>query len=109
MIFETFELEGTNQKELNTELRFSVASARADGRELIKLMAKAPLEPREEDRLRSCILRVLRTMRNDNVFQFFLFDGELSTESTESEYLKNKYSEFLTDSETGYVSVYLKL
>ena len=109
MIFEIFELSGTNQKELNVELRFLLATARADGRELVKFVTRSPSQSRDEERLRSCILRVLRALRNDGVFQFFIFDKELATEVEEAEYLRNKYSELITKEDLGYISLYVKM
>ena len=107
MIFDCYILEGNCIKDLNTEIRYSIAAGRANGCELIKLTISDPTGS-ESEKVLSCALRILGTMKREGHLQFYVknvLDG-----SRESEYLNNKYSEHLKkESVSAANSIYVKL
>ena len=106
MIFKNYELEGSCLKEFNTEIRYLVATARADGKELISLNFPGLTDEREVKRVVHCAARLLGTMKREGSVQFFV--QSLSNGSREAEFLKNKYSEFINQ-DGKFESIYVKL
>ena len=77
---------------LMTELRFNIAAARAERKELIKLQLT------EDDARRRCreytsVLVRLRQLRREGVIQFFASETDFADGTTEAVYLLNKYPE----------------
>ena len=86
-------LNGKSRKQLDTEIKYTVAAARADGFEVVRLDIDAPKDSPDARRLSVCTQQVLRTMKREGRVQFFIPFSELEGDSTEAEYLKNKYSD----------------
>ena len=95
-----------------TEIMFEVATARADGTELVRFN----ILPREDDRLAQRLAReaqrVLKGMKGRGAIQFFATPASIESVSTEYEFIMNKYSEIIEDvgaSVDGGSYVYVKL
>ena len=101
MIFSEFNLTGTSQRELDTEIKYSVASARADGTELISL--------RFDDGAFGAVLRILRALKRDGVVQFFVSASELAAGKREAEFILNKYGEYVNYDENDMGLVFVKI
>lgn len=86
-------LSGKSVAELDTEIKYTLASAKINDSKLIKLVYNA-----DEDampRLKGCILKVLRSVKKQGTIQFFCNDNELSASTPEAQFIMNKYSEFI--------------
>ena len=104
-MFAEYILTAESQAELNTEIRFIVASANVDKLALIRL--EFGNGPDDLKRRRSNVTRVLRALKKDSVIQFFVTDDGFSEESTEAVFLINKYGEYINNREAN--SIYVKL
>ena len=83
-------LTGATQASLFNEIMYFVASANSLGKTLIKLT----LDEYSEDKLPTKITtveRVLKGMKRDGRIQLYIYSANLGGESTESQYLYNKY------------------
>ena len=99
-------IQGNNQVTMDTELRYVIASARVDSVELIRFDINESAE--DVDRLYGCVIKVLRSIRKDRCFQFFLPVINMSDRETETQFLLNKYYDFVTESDRGEHSVFIK-
>lgn len=104
-MYREIELAGTCYAELNTEIRFCVAEARACNIELLCFILP---NGDSASRILNCVSRVLRAMTRSELVQFFISDTELSEGSTEAEFLVNKYGSLLNTS-TRSPSLYVKI
>ena len=91
MLAKNIILNGKNRKQLDTEIKYMVASARTDGFEVVRLDIDEPQDSPDARRLSVCTMQVLRSMRREGSVQFFIPYKELESDSTEAEFLKNKY------------------
>ena len=101
-------LAGTCRAELDTEVKFNIASARADGVELVRLGLPLSRDDRNNSRLLCCLVKVLRSMIRDGAIQFYETDEGFTTSTTEAKFLDNKYSEFIIPSNNDYKYIYVK-
>ena len=108
-MFSSFQLLGQSRIELNTELRFIFASARVDGVELLRLDLPVLKTEKDDDRLDGCLIKVLRTLKKENVIEFYVNKDSFLANSTEAIFLMNKYGEYLNVNPTENTSVYVKL
>lgn len=86
-------LTGSNQNQISTELKFLIATAHFDGTELLRLVYDVNSTDRIESRLRNVVIKVLRSLRARRSIQFFVMPEDFGMESTEVEYLLNKYQD----------------
>ena len=108
-MFACYKLNGLNRSELNTEMRFLFASARVDGKELLRLDIPTAENEKENSRINSCVIKVLRTLKKENVIQFYVNREGFTANSTEAIFLQNKYSSYIGDDCSEERSVYVKL
>ena len=102
-MFREITLRGDCIADLDTEVRFSIATARADGGSLIKFIL--PLA-NEGDRAYACLIKVLRPLVRSGKIQFFVTDDDIKKRTTASEFLINKYGDaILNADESAYVFV----
>ena len=106
-MYREISLSGACFAELNTEIRFAVADARAGDEELLHLIPKRA--PEDSSRISNCITRVLRAMMREGLVQFFVSESSLSSGSTEAEFLANKYSEALRHAAGCPSAFYIKI
>ena len=97
----------TDAKDLSVELEFIIACNKIEGNELIKIS----LENTEmQQKFKSAVSRLLKSIKKDGVIRLFVFEEELNhTEKTESIYLLNKFPFLAGESEGSPTSVYIKL
>lgn len=89
----SYNLCGSNQSEISTEIKFLLASARFDGVELMRFVYETNETDREAKRLYNITLKVLRSLRAKKSIQFFVLPEGFAESTTEAEFLLNKYPE----------------
>ena len=89
----SYKLNGTNQNEISTEIKFLLASARFDGVELMRFVYETNEADGEARRLHNIVIKVLRSLRARKNIQFFVLPEGFSESTTEAEFLLNKYPE----------------
>ncbi len=107
MLYKKIELEAVSKASLNTEIRYIVASARIDGLELLELI---PLYNEDEGithKIFTSTLRVLANLKHSGVINFYVTSDKTGDGTTESEFLLNKYSDYITSSDR--VSFFVKI
>ena len=105
----SFELVGNCRNELNTEMRFLFASAKVDREELIRLVLPLTDNEKENMRINGCVIKVLRTLRKENVIQFYVNKEGFTAASTEASFLLNKYGECVSDGAGEARYIFVKL
>lgn len=108
-MFQEYKLLGDCIADLDTEIRFLLAGARVDGEELIKLFFDSSADERENTRVLSCIIKVLRALKREKTIQFFVSSDGFCTGTTESVFLLNKYSAYIHNTDNTANYVYVKL
>ena len=108
-MFNSFKLLGQNRVELNTEMRFLIASAKVDGLELLRLDLSLTDSEKENGRINSCVIKVLRSLKKDGIIEFYVNREGFLANSTESIFLQNKYGEYIEANASESASVYVKL
>ena len=86
MSLKTFKIISSTNSELETEIPFYVASARAEKAEIIKLVI-----PVESERFLTVAKRILRSLKRESRIQLFEEAKNLKSDTTEARYLRNKY------------------
>lgn len=108
-MFSTLKLSGQNRSELNTELRFLFASAKVDKLELLRLDLSLTDNEKENARIYSCVIKVLRTVKKDGMIAFYVNREGFAANSTEAIFLQNKYSDYIESDAHETASIYVKL
>lgn len=108
-MFDSFKLVGQNRSELNTEMRFLFASAKVDGMELLKLDLPVTDVEKENARINSCVIKVLRSLKKEGIIEFYVNREGFAVNSTESIYLQNKYGDYIEANATETTSIYVKM
>ena len=84
------ELTGNKPTELDTEIRFSIASLRASGEELVRFDIRS-----ESDTTPRSALKILRRMKSEGAVQAVASRESFALEDTEARYINNKYGQTL--------------
>lgn len=108
-MFTSYALDGNCRSELNTELRFLFAGARFDGEELVRLELPLGDDEKENARLSGSVIKVLRTLKKENVIQFYVNKEGFAVSSMEASFLLNKYGSFISDGVNEPSYIYVKL
>ena len=96
MKYKTIKLLGNNSQELNTELAFEIAVAKADGEELIKFDVQDSDDAAyTATKKLSTIKKLLRTMKDGRKIQFYASADSFEKSSTEAVFLINKYPDII--------------
>ena len=90
MEYKVIELN-TNAADPSVELRFSVASERMDGVELLRVDLPVSEDKKEHARLLSTVTKILKQMKEERLIQFFANAKSFDNASMEAEFLINKY------------------
>ena len=94
-MFNYYNLSFEEKASLETEIRFIVATAAVEGLELLALAF--PIESEAEGKKNETLLkRSLNTLKREGKITFYKNLDLLDDGSTESEFLKNKYSSYLS-------------
>ncbi len=109
MNYKTIIPEGKDLDSLITELRYAVATTRARGDDL--LMIKMPDNDEGQDKkAKISVIRILKSMKNEGLIQFYATKESFDLSSTESEFLINKYPRiFEQKNNISFDDVYVKL
>ena len=94
MIFTTHSLEGKIKKDIDTEIRFICASARADSSELVYCFTSDAQNVKSRF---SAIRSVLGAMKREGLIQFYVSSDSMKQRTVESDFLNNKYSGILSE------------
>ena len=108
-MFRSFILAGECRSELNTEMRFLFASARVDGAELVRLDIPVKDDERENTRINGCVIKVLRSLKKENLIQFYANRESFVANSTEASFLINKYGDMISYEDCASSVVYVKI
>ena len=87
MKFVTLTPTATVSSAIETEIMFSVASARAQGMEILKIDFSA----NDGDGVASTVAKQLRALKKEGRIQLFVSTDAIHGSSTEAQYLVNKY------------------
>ena len=103
-----FELEGSKPREIETEIRFIVASERASGSELVCLWVcrKDSTDEAEIKKNAAYVNKLLKTMKREQSIRAFAFVDGFDEGDTDCAYLLNKYPEIDLGIENA---VYIKI
>ncbi|MBQ8371943.1 MAG: hypothetical protein IJX38_03270 [Clostridia bacterium] len=94
--------------QLETELRFDIASAKADGADLIELKISLTDDERLDNRILNFITRILGVIMREELIQFYATPRGFETGTKEALFLQNKYPEYLRERTEEYYFVYIK-
>ncbi len=108
MLFKKYVLQGTCKRDFNTEIKYNIASGKVEGAELVSLSLTLTDEEKENSRLKTCVTKILSSMKKGATVQFFVKEDAFEAHSTEADYILNKYSEFILPDE-GQFQFYVKL
>lgn len=108
-MFTSLKLIGQNRSELNTELRFLFASAKVDKIELLRLDPTLTDNEKENARINSCIIKVLRAVKKEGLIAFYVNREGFAAGSTEAIFLHNKYPDCVESDAQDTDSIYVKL
>ena len=106
-MYKIIDLKAENIESMTTEIMFEVAGARADGNDLVRLNIN-----NGEKKLYDSAVRLLKSMKQRGLIQFFATEKSFLTGSTEASFLMNKYQDSisLANDEGGEVPfIFLKL
>ena len=109
MIYSSLELTGSKLSEIDTEIRFFVASERASGAEIVRIYKSTTVSHDDDIKFTAIILRVLRSMKRSGAVSAFAAHSQFASGDTEAEYLMNKYSKLLEIEKDGENSVYVEI
>ena len=104
-----FILKGATRLELDTEVKFNIATARVDGAELVRFVIPCSLNDREEGRALSTLTKLLRGIARSGDIQFFALNSDIESATLEGVFLLNKYSDFILADNSEYTYVYIKM
>ena len=101
--FKTITLKGDNTQNINTELYFELASARAEKCEVVAISTECSTE-----KVESLVVSALKKMKTASSIQFYATPESFKLPSTEAVFLLNKYPDvFIGD--CCYQYIYVKL
>ena len=101
-------ISGSTMSDINTEVRFNVAAARADKADIIRFIISKSNDERDNQRLLFCFFKVLRSMQKSGLIQFYVKDEDLEEMTTGALFLKNRFGDEIISSKEGFVYVYVK-
>lgn len=110
MIFKTIEIESDRPIDIDTEIKFSIATARADKTELLRFDVKRDEE--SSGRTFNSAVKVLKKMKNQGHIQFIATPKSFANANAEAEFLINKYPGYIDNMSKccdGEVYIFVKL
>ena len=108
MRYKEIDIKSNTKEELNTEIMLEIALARSDKIELLKLNLACINEDTfdEANKLNGSLVKLLKKMKEDSRIQFFANSRSFELNTTESEFLINKYPEIFLNKEINNGGVY---
>ncbi len=104
-----FILRGTTRPELDTEVKFNIATARVDGAELLRFAMPRTADSREDGKIIATLTKLLKGIARNGDIQFFALNPEIESSSLEGAFLLNKYNDFILPDNDSYTYVYVKM
>ncbi len=90
MNYRSFELAALTNFELENEIAFCIASARAEGVEIVKFIFTE-----DRERLLPTAQKILRSLKRKGRVEFFELAEHLKSDTTEARFFRNKYTDFV--------------
>lgn len=84
------DLSGTSKQELDTEIKFICASAKADSVELLAMFAEHNTTGDCDNKILSYAKAILNGMKRNGKIQFFVTKDRYTSANTEYQFLLNK-------------------
>ena len=106
MAYRSVKLEGSKLRDIETEIRFAIATERASDRELVRFYIGGSLGEEYSEKTLTIAKRVLKGIKKERGIQAFATSEQLNTSNTEAAYLLNKYPEIALE---GTASVFVKI
>ena len=98
---------GSTAEELLTEILFEIATAHADGVELIRIEISEGSAVDNRPKVFSSIIRRLKQMKQRGQIQFFATPDSFLRSSTEAVFLLNKYPVYFDGISKGEIEKYI--
>ncbi|MBQ8689137.1 MAG: hypothetical protein IJ515_02100 [Clostridia bacterium] len=102
MKYTDFVLSKGTQATVETEILYNVASARVNQFEILKLLPSAG----DGERALTAAVKVLKGLKRQGRIRLFILSENLFSDTTEAEYLRNKYpdiAQILADKEKSII------
>ena len=90
---------------VQTEILYSIASARASGADFVGLN----IAGESAEKIKLAATKVLRAAKKQEKIQLFASSEELATTTTEAQYLNNKYPDLVDACKVGIETVFVKI
>ena len=103
------QLKYTKPAQMNTEVLFEIAGARAEGCPLIRLDLPFSEEGEEAEKSLRTLVRILKGMKKRGAVQFFIGKDDVLRSTTEARYLMNVFPEAENEIPTESNYVFVKL
>ena len=87
----TYAIEGTTKTELDTEVKFVIATSKYDKVDLLKFSIDITNEENESARIASVLTKVLSNLKKNGIIKFYVKSEDILCDSTEANYLRNKF------------------
>ena len=106
-MYRSFILSAKRYSDLDTEIKFDIAVARAKEAQLVAFDMEIPSDEEQGTKLRASAQKILRALAKARIIEFFIKGDDISSDGMEAEFLRNKFCEHLNlDSPQEY---YVKL
>ena len=107
-MFKEFIIKGDCFADINTEVRFDIAAARADKADIIRFSIPRDNDEKNNSRILFCFIKILRSMQRSGLIQFYVRDEDISDMTTGALFLKNKFGDYITPSPVDFTYIYVK-
>ena len=105
MVFKIVQIKSERPIDIDTEIKFSVATARAEKVELLRFdLAR---DPESLGRAYNAASKLLRRMKGQGNIQFIATSKSFTDSNAEAEFLINKYPEYIENIPTGDGEAYI--
>lgn len=104
-----FLIKGTTRSELDTEVKFNIATARVDGAEMVRFAVPRAPEGGDDDRSIVVLTKLLKGITRNGDIQFFAFSSDIEASTLEGVFLLNKYNDFILPDSSEYTYIYVKM
>ena len=113
MNYKEFTLRAELPEQISTEILFEIASARADGIELLCInIFNEDKEYTLPKKQQGTVIKLLKNLKGEGRIQLFATSNSFNEHKTEAYFLQNKYPEIFNSSSTDFLDeskVYIKI
>ena len=112
MEYAVYEIKYDYDTDIETEARFYIASARADGAVLVRFDLRYGEEKRTVKRRLAVLVRLLKQMKRESLIQFFATEEDFTNMSMEADFMYNKYEKYISTDKSASSAdtfVYIKI